>query len=546
MNDVPVAYSATAANYCVWNPLATGSGKVLVNGNLEFTSSANGWYFTLGTIGVSSGKYYWEVNMGSSAGSDIFAGIMGSGMPTGTAAQGLQDNVSLLNTYGSLLFCDDGKYQLDGNTSRVAYSTALTSNQTLGIAVDMDAKSLTFYKDGVSQGAISFSSSPMATSIVCPAFSSYYSSDSNRVFNFGQRAFTYTPPSGYNALNTYNLPMPSIAQGNKYMDATTFTGVTGAIAVMNAGSFQPDLVWVKSRSNTQDNYLVDSNRGGNYLLRSSTSGAESVYASPNWITSFNPNGFSSSSDSLLSINYSYVAWQWQAGKGSNVSNTNGSITSIVSASTTAGFSIVTFNAGTGSSAQTVGHGLGVAPSLIFFKDRTNAYPFYVYHSSGTTQNQYLNLTTTAAVGNQSGFWGSSLPTSSVFGFTCNNTVAGSANVVAYCFAPVAGFSAFGSYTGNGSADGPFVYCGFRPAFVMIKASSSTSDWWITDTARNPSNVTNYGLRANTSQTEVTDVGQNILSNGFKYKNDTGAPNISGVTYIFIAFAANPFKYSNAF
>jgi hypothetical protein len=113
--------------------------------------------------------------------------------------------VSLLNTYGSLLFCDDGKYQLDGNTARVAYSTSLTANQTLGVAVDMDAKSLTFYKDGVSQGAISFSSSPMANSNVCPVFSSYYTTDSARTFNFGQQPFLYTPPSGFVALNAYNL-----------------------------------------------------------------------------------------------------------------------------------------------------------------------------------------------------------------------------------------------------------------------------------------------------------------------------------------------------
>jgi hypothetical protein len=543
MNDVPTLTSATVANYCVLNPLATGSGKVLVNGNLEFTSNTTGWYFTSGTIGFSSGKYYWEVNIGSSAGSDIFAGIMGSGMPTGTAANGLQDNVSLLNTYGSLLFCDDGKYQLDGNTSRVAYSTYLTANQTLGIAVDMGAKSLTFYKDGVSQGAISFSSSPMANSNVCPVFSSYYSTDSNRVFNFGQRAFAYTPPSGYLALNTYNLSAPTIAQGNKYMDATLYTGNSGVNVITGIG-FQPDMLWQKDRTSTGNNVIDDAVRGINNVLITNSTGAE--LTGTTYLTSFDSNGFSmnTASPAFNFTGRSYVAWSWKA-NGSGSSNTAGSITSTVSASTTSGFSIVTYT-GTGANA-TIGHGLGVAPSMIIIKCRNAAGDIWpVYHVSiGNTQYLRLNASNGAGTYNE---WQNTTPTSSVFYISTDTVLNTNGNTyVAYCFAPIAGYSAFGSYVGNGSTDGVFIYNGFRPRYVMIKNTSAIEDWLIYDTARNTSNLTNLLLYADLNSAEVTASSGviDILSNGFKLRGSASSINTSGATYIYMAFAENPFKYANA-
>jgi hypothetical protein len=523
MNDVPTLTSATVANYCVLNPLATGSGKVLVNGNLEFTSNTTGWYFTSGTIGFSSGKYYWEVNIGSSAGSDIFAGIMGSGMPTGSVAQGLQDNVSLLNTYGSLLFCDDGKYQLDGNTSRVAYSTYLTANQTLGIAVDMGAKSLTFYKDGVSQGAISFSSSPMANSNVCPVFSSYYSTDSNRVFNFGQRAFAYTPPSGYLALNTYNLPTSTVPKGSSYMNAVLQLGSainTGA-NLFAQSTYTYGLAWSADRSGTGNHVLVDTLRGTSNALVGNSTSAQSSYGAP------------TSTDN-------FVAWVWNSST-TGVSNTDGSLTSTVSASTPSGFSIVTYT-GNPASAQTVGHGLGVSPSMIITR-QTAGGNWNIYHKSlGIDQYIYFS---TAAANTVTGYWGSTAPSSTTFGVIGGGYGNNSGATVAYCFAPIAGFSAFGSYVGNGSASGPFVYLGFRPKFLIIRYTGVES-WFVFDTSRGTYNLSNPFIQINQyTETEYAFDSPAMLSNGFALTTINSSINGSGNTMIYMAFAENPFKYANA-
>jgi hypothetical protein len=202
MTDVPTLTSATAANFAVLNPLAIGAATT-ASGNLNLTNSATVlWDAVLGTMGFSSGKYYWEMTTDATYPANVFCGVAGVDIPYGTT--NLQDAFSTLNTYGSLLFCDDGKYQLDGS-ARVAYSTALTASQVLGVAVDRDAKTCVFYKNGVSLGSISFSSSAMASKTIVPLVISYYSG-SVYVFNFGQRPFSYTPPTGFVSLNTFNLP----------------------------------------------------------------------------------------------------------------------------------------------------------------------------------------------------------------------------------------------------------------------------------------------------------------------------------------------------
>jgi hypothetical protein len=247
----------------------------------------------------------------------------------------------------------------------------------------------------------------------------------------------------------------------------------------------------------------------------------------------------------------YVGWQWKAG-GTPASNTAGSITSSVSANTTAGFSVVTYT-GTGAVGATVGHGLGVAPSLIIQKPRsagTSDDNWHVYHSSiGATGA--LSLNTTSGTSTSAVWWNNTAPTSTVFtvggsgaaGYTNNN----GSTYVAYCFAPVAGYSAFGKYTGNGSADGPFVYLGFRPRWVMFKKSSAAEDWVIFDTTRNTSNLTNLQLYPNLSSAEATGVAGviDILSNGFKIRGTSDALNTSGGTYIYACFAESPFKFANA-
>jgi hypothetical protein len=381
-----------------------------------------------------------------------------------------------------------------------------------------------------------------------PVFAQY--STTSSATNFGQRPFAYTPPSGFVTLNTTNLPTPTIGAtasttANKYFDATLYTGNGGTQSIVNSGAMQPDFVWIKSRSGTTWNNLYDSVRGVNKALYSNDTFQE--FTDTNLLTSFNSNGFSIGSNAVLNTNTAtLVGWQWRASNTTAVTNTAGSITSTVSANTSAGFSIVTYT-GNGTASQTCGHGLGVTPSMVIWKNRNDVDAWIVYHSALTT-SEYLVLNTTAAKATVSGlFTGISstvLPLNNVSAAINANGF----NYVAYCFAQVAGYSAFGSYTGNGSADGPFIFTGFRPRYVLIKTSSAgTNGWQIRDTSRSPYNTSLQLLYADTSNAEISSAGNDfdILSNGFKVRNSGGDLNTNGGTYIYMAFCESPFKYALA-
>ena len=533
MNDVPVAYSATAANYCVLNPLAQASAATLSNGNLN--AVASGWNWAMGTIGVTSGKWYWEVTHTNGGVDNLFCGIAKTTFQNFTynLATAASDNY---NVWGYTSYFGNKEGQ-SVNTSYGA--TFQTAGDIIGVALDMDAGTLTFYKNGASQGQ-AFSGITVA---VYPVWGGTNSSVSAASLNFGQQPWAYTPPSGYVALNTYNLPTPTIAQGNKYMDATLYTGNGSSQSITNASSFQPDFVWVKSRSNTTNNWLFDSVRGANVGLISNATDAEANYG---LLPSFNSNGFGvgagASYDGTNYSAYTYVGWQWKA-NGTAVSNTSGSITSSVSANTTAGFSVVTYT-GNATNGASYGHGLGVAPSMVITKARSGANDWATYHVS-TGSNQYFFLNQTAAVAT---FTGWLTPSANVNTFTNTSVGVNTSGVtyVAYCFAAVAGFSAFGSYTGNGSTSGPFIYCGFQPRYVMFKRTDTAGySWFIWDTARFIYNSNGAYLLANSSGSESPYTGINVLSNGFQLVNSVADFNASGGTYIYMAFASNPFAYSNA-
>jgi len=335
---------------------------------------------------------------------------------------------------------------------------------------------------------------------------------------------------------TYAIP-----DGRTVMAATLYTG-TGATQTIsnsvNGVSFQPDLVWVKGRSGATDHAWYDAVRGVQKQLESNNTAAETTETTG--LTAFGTTGFTIGALAQMNTNAAtYVGWQWSAG-GSTVTNTSGSISAQVRANTTAGFSVATFT-GTGSAA-TVGHGLGVAPQMVIAKTRNGVNDWFVYtQARGATKTLYLNLTN--AEGTTSAAWNNTAPTSTVF--TVGTTFSTN-TCVAYCFAPVAGYSAFGSYTGNGSTDGPFVYLGFRPRWVMVKKSSAVDDWVIFDSARDTFNVVNDWLLPNSANAELTTAGSpDILSNGFKLRSTSGATNASGATFIYMAFAENPFKYANA-
>jgi hypothetical protein len=394
----------------------------------------------------------------------------------------------------------------------------------------------------------------LPTSPIVPQVSMYGNTGDNYGWftNFGQRPFSYTPPTGFLPLNTYNLPTPTILAGNQYMDATLYTGNGTSQSIVNSGSMQPDLVWEKRRDATQtfSNGIIDSVRGRAYSLVTNLTIADQTSTSTNDLTSFNSNGFSIGPSNNLSINDNggtYVAWQWRANAGTNVSNTQGTITSTVSANTTAGFSIVTYTGTNASGNQSVGHGLGVAPSMIIAKSRTTTNGWVIYHSS-LGSNAYIFFDTSAS-GTLSNYWGTGI-TSTTFGVYTggaggNNINA--ANMVAYCFAAISGYSAFGSYTGNGSSDGTFVYTGFRPAFLLIKRTDSAGGWYTYDDVRSTYNLNATILQPNLSDAEFigTNNSYDFLSNGFKNRGTGGDNNASGGTYIYAAFAENPFKISRA-
>jgi len=534
MTDVPTLTSTTTANYAVLNPLGYTGVFTFADGNLKVTGTSGGNNVQAqGTIFVNSGKWYWEItDLNGGAGSCI--GISDVSVSTTTAVGTSALSYGYLANSGNKI----------NNGSSVAYGATFGANDVIGVALDLTAGTLVFYKNGVSQGT--------AYSSLTGTFSAAVGDNSGAstpayTANFGQRPFSYTPPTGYVALNTYNLPTPTILQGNKYMDATTFTGNATTQVIVNQGQIKPDLVWLKSRTNANNHTIYDSIRGADNILYPNLTNA-AVAGSGN-LTAFNSNGFTlgASENSNDSSGESSVGWQWQAGQGSTSSNTSGSITSTVSVNTTAGFSIVTYT-GSGSSSGTFGHGLGVAPAMFIIKSRSQTGENWVtWHKSfSNTAQGNMSLNTTGAVSNSASVWGNTAPTSTLI--TVGNSAVNNntSTYVAYCWADVSGFSKAFSYTGNGSTDGSFVYVGFLPRFVMIKRTDTTGDWYMWDTARNTYDVITNTLLANSSAAETSATSIDALSNGFKLRNTTAGFNANGGTYIGMAWASSPFKNSNAF
>jgi len=340
--------------------------------------------------------------------------------------------------------------------------------------------------------------------------------------------------------------MPAITKPNQHFDATTYTGTGSALSVTNGG-FQPDFVWIKSRAIVAGHGLVDSVRGRASVLYSNDTAAQGTSGSTQDVTAFNSNGFALGTNSQIESNTNastYVAWQWKGG-GTAVSNTSGTITSSVSANPTAGFSVVTYTHN-GTNAATVGHGLGVTPSFIINKQRSAAATNWRCYHVSLTAGYNIQLNLTSAQGTAADIF-QTAPTSSVF-TPGNGDSASGQTMVAYCFAPIAGYSAFGSYVGNSSADGPFLYTGFRPRWVMLKvASGQTGDWLILDTTRDTYNVASNLLYANSTAAQDSPGGYtvDIVSNGFKLRNSSFGFNNTSGTYIYAAFAEAPFKYAGA-
>jgi len=620
-------------NYATLNPLSKGSNITLANGNLDVSLSSTNDGCVLGTIGMSSGKWYWEIV--NNTGSRFLLGIA-------TSSINLSNNVSN-DAYGWAYFSTGVKRT---NNSGTSYGATYTTGDVIGVAFDADNGTLAFYKNGTPQGT-AFTGLTSG-----PYFAAWGidSSSPSASVNFGARAFAYAAPAGFKALCTANLPTPTIAKGSDYFDVKLYTG-NGSTQTISGLNFSPDFVWFKNRSGAGWHHMLfDTIRGVGNRLNSSTTNAE-LYDS-NTLTAFNSDGFSLSSNGQVNNNLdTFVAWAWDAGANSSktytvtvvsgafyidgkqqptldleegstytfdlsaasnsghpfrlsesangptqyttgvttsgtagnagatltiavasgaptlyyfctnhsgmggqintnstagASNFAGSITSTVRANASAGFSIVTWTGN--SSNSTVGHGLGVAPSLIIAKARNEINFWPVYHAS-LGRGAYLGLDETSASNTTyADYWGDANPTSTVFGIKGNagNNRNGKL-MLAYCFAPVAGYSSFGSYTGNGSTDGPFVFTGFRPRFLITKRtdSSTSGDWNIVDTARGSYNVVGPYVYANQSTAEGTASIYDLLSNGFKIRESGAGTNANGSSYIYIAFAENPFAYARA-
>jgi len=327
--------------------------------------------------------------------------------------------------------------------------------------------------------------------------------------------------------------MAQINKPSDYFNTVLYTGNGSTNAITGVGH-QPDLVWIKDRTVGFDHVLQDSVRGTTKIVSSNHLNAE--FTNANSITSFDSDGWTTGSYVATNQNTTpFVAWNWLAG-GSASSNTDGSITSSVSANTTSGFSIVSYT-GTGANA-TVGHGLGVAPKMIIMKNRDDGTANWVVGHGDIGWGNILFLNATDASSSSSTTFQSTAPTSSVFSIGTSGRINDSGeDVIAYCFAEKKGFSKFGSYTGNGNADGPFIYTGFKPAFVMVKRTDSANSWMILDNKRNTFNVMSNSLVADTSAAEVTSTDRwDQLSNGFKLRNSGNVVNASGGSYIYMAFA----------
>ena len=526
MNDTPTN------NFCTINPLAYSyvyyGPNAPKNGNLDVvprqTYSGN-WTHGVGTFPLTSGKWYFEIE--NDGGTNAYCGLYR-----------VSDNTSWpwnqeSSTYQYVYYSGNGNKI---NTSSSSYGASWNSaGDIVGVAYDGDAGTLTFYKNGTSQGT-AFTG---LTGTYVPRAQAEDNSGAKLICNFGQRAFAYTPPTGFNALSTSNYPAPDIADGSDYFNSVIYAPDGSSSFAVTGVGFQPDLVWVKSRVYNEDHQLNDAVRGATKGLQSNLTNAETTQT--NGLTSFDSDGFTVGN--LSDYNYngdSIISWNWKA-NGSGSSNTDGSITSTVSVNATAGFSIVSYT-GT-QAAATVGHGLGVAPSLIIARNRDSVKNWRVQHASlGPTK--YLSLNLTDAAGTASSVWNNTAPTSTVFSVADDGGSNGPSNgMVAYCFAEVEGYSKFGSYTGNGSTDGVFVYTGFRPSFILQKRSSGAAGWNIWDTTRNSYNVAGRYIQPNSSDAEFNDTTNyavDILSNGFKLRSSYFAVNGSGNTFIFAAFASSPF------
>jgi hypothetical protein len=550
VTDTPTNYGTDTGlggevrgGFPVFNWLDKPSSVALGDANLSANwASVTANQQARGSIALpTSGKWYWEVYLETNTNANGYMGLANDAKTASAAAvaPGFDVNSwSLRPADGAVSGGRPAKYTNGASGGNFgAASTLFGQATTYGFMWDAGTNSL-YVRDATGWMNASNSSDASPTTAIYgslgagtyfPAvgFNSGGSQSSKFWFNFGQKPFAYTAPTGALCLATMNLATPAIVKPKSYFDVNLRTGTGAPIGISGFG-FQPDFVWIKGRSGATGHALYDSQRGPHFSIDTSSSAVQAT--DTGGLDSFNPSGFTLNDGTLAKVNTvaaTYVDWMWKRGA-------------------LPGFDIVQYTGTT--SAQNVGHAVGVTPEMIIIKRLTTlAEDFPVYHKNQNASPQAgsLFLSTNAGYAADSTIFNNTAPTSSLFsvGTSATSNVL-SASFVAYLFASVAGFSKVGSYTGNGSADGPFVFCGFRPRFVMTKRIDTTGDWLISDSARDPFNVSSATLIPNQSLGETSAATMDFLSTGFKPRSST-LGNISTGSYVYIAFADIPFKYSAA-
>jgi hypothetical protein len=584
----------TANNFATMNPLigatprsngtVTSTIVTYTDGNLTTRNSANLGYAPAmqshSTVGMTTGKWYWEVSNFSTTGNEYFGISKGNEIVTPSGSgPGIECLIGYFSSGGDLYLSAqyDGTTRVSATLNNSPGTGISSTSDVIGFAFDVTNSSLSVYRNGVLNNT---ATGIVATSNVREWFVTKTANSSNSPsgmsWNFGQNPtfsgnttagtftdsngkglFKYQPPSGFLALCEDNLPTPAISDPGKHFKTVLYTGDGNSGRSIVGVGFTPDLIWIKSRSPSAYNHRAfDSVRGSgkdNFLLPNLTAveGSSSDYFGG--ISSFNADGFSmvyGTGGSNIGINESgtnFVAWCWRAGAGTTSTNTNGSITSVVSVNQDAGFSIVSWTAADPAGDNTIGHGLGKQPKFIICKSRTSGIDHWVCYHSSLGKDNYILLSSTNGSGASANYWSSSVPSSTVFGVANSTSTSNNVgNMIAYCWAEIEGYSKFSSYVGNGNADGPFVYCGFKPAFVMTKNTTTGTVWLLWDNARTSANPnSNYQVPNNLLVDQTSGADVDFLSNGFKVRNTSTSGNGSGNTIIFAAFAESPFAYSNS-
>ena len=547
-------------NFATLNPLA--SRATHTNGNLSAAPATDVNYSaSISNFMVSSGKWYCELRFDEESSGSIIPGI------SELENFGFRDIYGGTNYFGQSIEAND--------TAGIRFGAVANDGDIISMYMDLDSSPITASYSINGGSATTYNSNDLTynyNNLIPGRTYGFVASDAQSAvtgieftFNFGQNptfsgqvtAGTYTdsngkglfkfqPPSGYLALCEDNLPTPAVADPGEHMKTVLWTGDGNSGRSITGLGFQPDFVWIKDRTRNERHILADSVRGPGYILTSIDTRAEES-GRFDMLTSFDSDGFTVGNAGPANFSGdNFAAWCWKAG-GAAVTNTDGTITSQVSANQTAGFSIVSYT-GNGTSG-TVGHGLGKTPNIVLVKNRIDASNWSFNGNIGELVygTNKLRLQHTDGIASDTNEVTSANATTLTLG-NSGATNGSSDAQIAYCWTEIEGFSKFGSYTGNGSTDGAFVYCGFKPAWVMIKQTNDSNNWHIADSSRKSVNPVNMVLRANLSNSEAANHASfhiDFLSNGFKLRSTNDELNENSSSYIFMAFAESPFQTANA-